>query len=419
MQPNAQPAPKPLFDAARMRHYPIIILILVAMGIVGLIATSRDMLDFRGKPLGYDFITFWGASSLTLEGRPEAAFDPVETVAAQAKAVAGSEVDFFWHYPPPYQFVTAPLALMPYPVAFIAFALAGFAAYLFALRPLLNQPHPGLLLAAFPATIICLYHGQNSMFSVALLAGAIILGSRGPREQILAGVCIGLLAYKPQLGILIPFALAIAGQWRIFAAAAATALCFMAVSTLALGAALWSVFFSNLHFVNELVETGSLPWAKMPSMWVTLRTFGVPEAAAYAIHGAFALSSAGLAMWVWLRCGMTRLSWAVLIAATLTISHYLFDYELTLLAAPIAILMSDMAERGATRNEKLILLACIVLSGVTGPLGEAGVPTGTPLLIAMLWLTTTRALTEAKPDRVRRRFPWKQRRLSDQAGHIG
>lgn len=418
MQPNARPAPKPLFDAARMRHYPIMILALVAIGIVGLIATSKDMLDFRGKPLGYDFITFWGASSLTLEGRPEAAFDPVETVAAQAKAVGGSEVDFFWHYPPTYQFVTAPLALLPYPVAFIVFALAGYAAYLLALRPLLNQPHPGLLLAAFPATIICLYHGQNSTFSAALLAGAIVLGSRGPRGQLLAGVCIGLLAYKPQLGILIPFALAIAGQWRIFAAAAVTALCFMGVSTLALGPALWSTFFSNLHFVNELVETGSLPWAKMPSMWVTLRTFGVPEAAAYAIHGAFALASAGLAMWVWLRCGMTRLSWAVLIAATLTISHYLFDYELTLLAVPVAILMSDMAECGATRAEKLILLACIVLSGVTGPLGEAGIPTGTPLLIAMLWLTTARALTEARPNQARRRFSWKQRRLSDQAGGL-
>ncbi len=38
----------------------------------------------------------------------------------------------------------------------------------------------------------------------------------------LAGVLIGLLAYKPQFGLLIPLVLAVSGRWRVFAAAAAT-----------------------------------------------------------------------------------------------------------------------------------------------------------------------------------------------------
>ena len=382
-----------------MFRYPVMVLVIFAFSAVALVATSRDMVDFRGKPLGYDFITFWGASKLTLEGQPEAAFDPASTLAAQASAVAGSEVDFFWHYPPTFQLVAAPLSLLPYPIAYLAFVLAGFTAYLLMLRPLMRQPHPGLLLAAFPAALICVYHGQNSLFSAALIGGAVWLADRGARGQLLAGLCIGLLAYKPQLGILLPFALAAAGQWRMFAAAAVATLVFIGAATLAFGSELWVTFLDNLPFVQTLVESGALPWDKIPSAWVFLRMLGAPQDATYAIHIASALCAAGLAIYVWRRCGMTRLSWSVLIVATLMIPHYVFDYELTLLAVPIAILMSDMAERGATRTEKLALLGVIALSGATAPItGAIHVQVGYPLLLCMLWLTTTRALKAAGAD---------------------
>lgn len=59
-------------------------------------------------------------------------------------------------------------------------------------------------------------------------------------------------------------------------------------------------------------------------------------------------------------------------------------------------LISDMAERGASRTEKLILLACIIRSGITAPLGQAGLPTGTVLRLAMFWLSATRALSAGR-----------------------
>jgi hypothetical protein len=396
---SADSAPAPLFDAKRMFRYPLMVLVIFAFSAAALVATSRDMVDFRGKPLGYDFITFWGASKLTLEGQPEAAFDPAATLAAQASAVAGSEVDFFWHYPPTFQLMAAPLSLAPYPIAYLLFVLAGFAAYLLMLRPLVRQPHPRLLLAAFPAALICVYHGQNSLFSAALLGGAVWLADRGARGQLLAGLCIGLLAYKPQLGILVPFALAAAGQWRMFAAAAVASLAFAGAATLAFGPDLWRTFLDNLPFVQTLVESGALPWDKIPSAWVFMRMVGAPESIAYAVHIASALGAAGLTIYIWRRCGMTRLSWSVLIVATLMIPHYVFDYEFTLLAVPVAILMSDMAARGSSRTEKLTLLVVIALSGATAPITSTiGIQAGYPLLLCMLWLTTTRALKAAGAD---------------------
>jgi alpha-1,2-mannosyltransferase len=386
----------PLFDARRMRDYPMMVLAIFLLAAIGLVWTSASLVDATGKPLGYDFITFWAASDLTLQGRPEAAFDHAQALAVQQTAVTGSEVVFFWHYPPTFQLLAAPLAFLPYLPSYLAFAALGYAAYLFALRPLVRQPRPLLLLAAFPAAVFCFYHGQNSTYSAALLGCAVWLSERKDRKALLAGVCIGLLAYKPQLGVLAPLAFAAAGQWRLFAVAAVTSLGFCAIATLVLGPGLWMVFASNFPFVKELVETGALPWAKMPSAWVFARMLGAPETAAYVLQGLVALTAAGVVAFVWRTCGMTRLSWAVLISATLMVPHYLFDYELTLLAIPCAILASDMAERGATRAEKLTLLAVVALCGFIAPLTSAAhVQVGFPMLAAILWLSARRALAAA------------------------
>jgi hypothetical protein len=375
---------------------------------VMLAATSHGMVDPLGKPLGYDFITFWSASDLTLHGKPEAAFDAAQITAVQRQAVAGSSVDFYWHYPPTFQLAAAPLSLLPYGLSFLVFVSLGFAAYLLAMRPLLDQPHAGLLLAAFPAALLCAYHGQNSLFSTALLAGAVYFSERGSRGALLAGACIGLLAYKPQLGVLAPLALMAAGRWLTFMAAAATAIAFAALATLVFGVDLWSAFVGDLSFVRELVESGALPWAKMPSAWVFLRYFGVTEAAAYAVQTGVIVCAAATVIYVWRRCGMTRLSWATLVSATLLVPYYIFDYELALLAIPLAILISDMAQRGATRNEKLAVLAFAVLSGVTAPISSAiHVQIGFPLLAGVLWLTTRRALRSADAT-ARPLLPWRR-----------
>jgi hypothetical protein len=43
------------------------------------------------------------------------------------------------------------------------------------------------------------------------------------RRPYLAGSLFGLMIFKPQLGLLLPVALIAGRQWRVFAAAAATA----------------------------------------------------------------------------------------------------------------------------------------------------------------------------------------------------
>lgn len=384
-----------LFDPERMRNYPRIVVGIFLLSAILLVVTSHDGLDLKGRPLGYDFITFWAASELTLDGRPEAAFDMDEAHDAQQKAIPATQAAYLWHYPPTFQLLAAPLALLPYAFSFLVFSALGFGAYLYACRPLLDQPNPYWLLAAFPATLLCLYQGQNSLYSAALFAGAALASEKGGRGALWAGLFIGLLAFKPQFGLLIPFALIAAGQWRIFFAAAVATLGFCGLATAAFGFGLWQVFFDNLALVRAIFEDGLLPWSKMPSAWVFFRYLGAGAEVAYALQALVALGAAATVVIVWRRIGMTRASWAVLVSASLLVPPYLFDYEMALLAIPLAIVASDMAEHCASRGEKLWLLALVLAPPLTSYFAEVThLQVGFPLLLAALWLVVRRSLRE-------------------------
>jgi alpha-1,2-mannosyltransferase len=61
-------------DAERARAYVRVLLAVTLIGALGWIALSRGGLDREGKPIGTDFISFYTASRLALDGRPELAY---------------------------------------------------------------------------------------------------------------------------------------------------------------------------------------------------------------------------------------------------------------------------------------------------------------------------------------------------------
>lgn len=382
---------EPLFDEERMRVYPRLSLLIYLLAAVAVVASSTALIDVFGKPLGYDFITFWSASLLTLQGHAADAFDFHKIFAAQRIAVPAGQSIFLWHYPPTFQLVAAPLALLPYLVSYLVFTIGTLALYVFTCGRLLKLKEAAILLVAFPGVFICAFHGQNSFLSAALFAGAVLAMERRPA---LAGVLLGLLAFKPQLGLLIPVALIASRQWRVFFITGATALCFALVATLVFGVDLWIAFFKDAPVVREVMESGFLPWGKMPSAFIFFRMLGVPAMLAYAAQILTALGAAAAVAWVWYRMGPTRLAFAVLVSATLLLTPYIFDYEFAILAVPLCILASDMVDRGATRNEKIALVALYGMPAIAAPLaGATHFQIGFPLLLLALGFSVRRALS--------------------------
>ncbi|MGB3809561.1 MAG: glycosyltransferase family 87 protein [Parvibaculum sp.] len=391
--------PDSLFDAERLRVYPRMTVAIYILAAIAVVATSTAMIDIFGKPLGYDFITFWAASHLTLAGEAAAAFDVQRIFAAEQLAVPAGDSIFLWNYPPTYQLVVAPLALLPYVAAYLVFVGASLAAYVLTLRRLFdervaNSRDAFFLLVAFPGAFVCVFHGQNSLYSVALFAGGLLAMERG--RPYLAGFALGLLAYKPQLGLLIPIALIASRQWRVFFATGATAFGFAALATLVLGPDLWLAFLKNTPLVREVMEQGLLRWYKMPSAFIFFRYLGVPTSIAYALQVLTALGAAACVALVWWRAGPSRLAWAVLVAATLLVPPYTFDYELAILALVLVILAGDMVARGATTFEKAALVFLYVMPVLVAPISQAThLQIGFPALLLALALSVKRALAQA------------------------
>lgn len=388
----------PLFDAERMRIYPRMAVAIYVLGGIVLVASATAMIDVFGKPLGYDFITFWGASHLTLTGDPVGAFNLRHILAAEQLAVPANSKVFLWHYPPIYQMFVTPLALMPYALSWFVFVGFGVLAYLLTMRPLfderLSAGRDALFVAlAFPGAFICVFHGQNSLYSAAIFAGGMLLLERG--RPWLAGLLLGVLIYKPQLGVLLPLAFLVTGQWRAFFATGASALVLSLASYVFFGPELWQAFFDNTPIVRAVMEQGLLPWAKMPSAFVFLREFGVPQTLAYAAQVLTALAAAACTGIVWWRNGANRLSWAVLIVATLLVPPYIFDYDFAILAPALAIIGSDMAAKGATLREKIWLIMLFVMPLVVAPFAQTThFQIGFLLLVSALVLAVRRAMPD-------------------------
>ncbi len=393
--------PAPVFDPQRLRVYPRLAVGLYVVAAIVMVVNATAMIDVFGKPLGYDFITFWAASHLTLAGDALAVFDFYRILQAEQLAVPANTQVFLWHYPPVYQMFVAPLALMPYGLSWLVFVSAGLALYATTVRLLLVEgfaPKADVvfLLLAFPGVFICVFHGQNSLYSAAIFAGGMLLLERG--RPWLAGLVLGLLIYKPQFGLLLPLAFLVSGQWRVMLATGLSALTICGLSALFFGPDLWVAFIANAPVVREVMEQGMLPWAKMPSAFVFLADLGVSLSVAYGGQVLVMLAAAATTALVWWRQGPTRMNWAVLIAATLLVPPYTFDYEFAILAPVLAILASDMSMRGSVLRERIGLVALYVLPLVVAPFAQAThFQIGFLLLVLALVMATRRALSLSSP----------------------
>ena len=284
--------------AERARGYSLILLGAYVIAVVGWIALSDGLIDRNGKPVGTDFSNVYAAGSLTWQGRPADAYQPALQHAAEMAVFGGREVPFYgWHYPPFFFAVAVLVAALPYAWGLAIWLAASLAAYLAALRAILPRPETPLIALAFPAVFVNIGHGQNGFLTAALLGGALHLLDRRPW---LAGVLIGLLAYKPQFGVLIPVALLAGGRWSTIGAAVATVAALLAVSFAMLGSGVWHAFADSTTFTQTVVlEQGGTGWEKIQSIFSAVRMWGGNVQTAYAMQIALALMLAASLARLW------------------------------------------------------------------------------------------------------------------------
>jgi hypothetical protein len=382
------------FLARRADAYMKILLALGAAMIAVLSLTARGDLAFDGQPLGSDFSQVYVAGLSAHEGAAAAVYDNAAHAAHQ-KAVFGPTAPFYpWGYPPLFLFVAALLAFLPYLGALALWQGFGLAAYWASLR-LVWPRAPALAALAFPAVTVNLIHGQNGFVTAALMgAGAALLRPR----PALAGVCFGLLAFKPQIGLLIPFALLASRSWRALLAAGATVIVECVATTVWLGDDVWRAFLGSMAFTRHVVlEQGGAGWEKMQSVFAAIRALGGPVSLAYAGQGAATLACVAAVVWLYGRRADHRVAGAGLLTAALLATPYCLDYDMLVIAPALALLAGVAAERGALAYEKSIMALAYVAPLLARPLGGvAPIPLGMLSMAALLGAIVRRAWVERR-----------------------
>ena len=309
------------------------------------------LFDENGLGIPTDFVNVWSAGRLVLDGHPALAYDWDIQKQVQV-AVLGQSYDgnFAWHYPPPFLFVAALLAHFPYAVAFIGWAAVSLVPYLAVMRAIVGRSFGLLLALAFPVVFTNTLVGQNGFLTASLIGGTLYLM---PTRPVLSGICLGLLSYKPQYGLLFPLALIAASQWKVFLTAGVVAILMASLSWLAFGSESWQAFFHWMPMFSQAFLTeGRAPWGKMQSIFALVRYFGGTEQLAWVFQWIMSGAVAVLLALIWRSRSVSYpLKAASLAAGALLITPYLFLYDLMVLAIPVAFLVRIGLEQGFARYE--------------------------------------------------------------------
>jgi arabinofuranan 3-O-arabinosyltransferase len=328
--------------------------------------------DENGLGIPTDFVNVWSAGRLVLDGHPALAYDWDIQKQVQVAVLGRSyEGNFAWHYPPPFLFVAALLAHFPYAVAFIGWAAISLMPYLAVMRAIVGRSFGLLLAVAFPVVLTNTLVGQNGFLTASLIGGALYLM---PMRPVLSGICLGLLSYKPQYGLLFPLVLIAASQWTVFFTAGAVAVATALVSWLAFGTESWQALFHWMPMFSQAFLTeGRAPWGKMQSIFALVRYFGGAEQLAWVLQWILSGAVAVLLALMWRSRVSYPLKAAALAAGTLLITPYLFLYDLMVLAIAVAFLVRIGLRRGFRRYE-LPALGLVAALLMFYPL--VGAPTG-------------------------------------------
>lgn len=388
--------------AARIRGYSLILLGFCAIAAAGWIVWSGGLIDRNGKPIGTDFSSFYAAGSLALDGRAADAYDMAAHYAREQQIFGQATPYYGWLYPPIFLLVAAPLALLSYPLALAAWLISTFALYLSVIGVIVRRlRRRGIAIgtiwlpvaAGFPAAFINLGHGQNGFLSTGLFGAALLAL---PTAPIVSGVLFGLLAYKPQLALVAPFALLAAGQWRTVVAAGITVLMLVGATSLVFGADIWLSFAASTETSRKLLlEQGDVGLEKLQSVFAAVRMWGGGVPIAYVVQGMVSAATVCGTAWAWRSSCDPDVKSALLAVATLLASPHVLDYDLMILALAIAFTVSS-GLAGGFRDYEISLLAAawIVPLAARSVSGVSGIPLGLLLLLTLYVFTLRRAVLD-------------------------
>jgi hypothetical protein len=251
-----------------------------------------------------DFSAFWPAGVLARAGQAGVVYDPGAFLAARHKMLWAGAEPVRWFYPPPALLPVMAVSLLPFEAGFWVWTavLTGLAVWLLRWAGLgWGVIAVGML---SPAALWNAELGQFGTVTGALVvASAMVLEARPG----LAGALLGVLAIKPQAGILV--GVAMLGRrrfWRGILVGVGVVLGLAAAVTMWAGWGVWKDYFGEGLAVSKAVVLAVPPAGSYyeqfgVSVFWALRVLGAGVGAAYEVQALVAACGAAAVWWVWRR----------------------------------------------------------------------------------------------------------------------
>lgn len=325
------------------------------------------MRDRAGQIKGADFLHFYTAGYLLRTRHLQALYDPAALAAFQKMLVPQSAGTYFVSsYGPQVYLPFSLLARLPYGWAALLWALLNSALYFaccYAVWRCCPRLRPYtlvvfLLALAFPGFFTLIAFGQTSAPALALFTLAFL--ALRSRRNFLAGLAIGCLIYKPQLGLAAAVIFLLAAEWKLVAGALTAAAAQLSFAWGWFGTTLMTEYFRSLSRTSQalpFIEPRLNQMHCLRGFWLLLLPWHSLAALLYLLSAAAVLA---LALVGWRSRIALSLRFAILLLATVLVAPHLMVYDLIILAPAFLLLGEWMLQIPPEHNPALRL--CLYLA---------------------------------------------------------
>jgi alpha-1,2-mannosyltransferase len=358
--------------------------------------SAPGLVDRNGLVKGTDFLDFYTLGHLALQGRGDLLYNMRAQAELAREFVAGAPDSVYVPlYGPQVSLLFAPFAQLPYGWALTAWLALNVLLYAFCCYavwrncPSLQKYRSTLLIlaSAFPGIFHLLAWGQTS--ALALLCFTLAFLALRHDRTLLAGLAVGSLIFKPQLGLAAAVVFVFTREWKVVAGAVTAAVVQLAAARIHYGTEVMRTYLRALMNVREvlpLLEPRLYQTHSLRSFWSLLLPWpGI-------VFGLYVVSAIGILVLA-VRCGQSKaplsIRFSALLLATVLISPHLTVYDLVILA-PAFLLLGDwaMANCGPSFTLRIqqLLYLCYPLF-LIGPLARiTHLQLSVMAMTALLWI---------------------------------
>jgi Glycosyltransferase family 87 len=350
----------------RLRAHGLLLALTIWAFYIWTIATPT-LRDRNGNLKGTDFLHFYTLGSLATahQGGDLYKIDAQAALASQ-RVPDTAGIRYLPLYPPQVSLVFAPLAGLSYGRALALWWMCTaviYGACCFGIWRLCSNLHDfggtvALVAIALPAFFHLIAWGQTSALALAFFTAGFLL-LRDKRE-FAAGLALGCLIFKPQLGLAAAVVFIVGGRWRLMAGAALSAAVQIGAGIAYYGVEPFRSWLRTLRAVPALLAS----FEPRPYQTHCLRTFWsmlVPwSGMAFCLYVVSAVVVLAGTIAIWKHQESLSLKYSALLLATVLISPHLTVYDLVILA-PAMLLLTDwlISHRSAPQGTgTLIYLTC-------------------------------------------------------------